>query len=66
MQFHVAGFYLMLQFDGEPVARVLQEAKKYGVTITLDTAWNSKVKNWQELIEPSVFRISAVQEALRA
>ena len=51
--FHVAGFYLMPQFDGEPVARVLQEAKKYRVTITLDTAWNSKVKNWQELIEPS-------------
>jgi len=56
----------MPQFDGEPVARVLQEAKKYGVIITLDTAWNSKVKNWQEFIEPSVFRISAVQEALRA
>jgi len=62
--FHVAGFYLMPQFDGEPVARVLQEAKKYGVTITLDTAWHSKVKNWQELIEPSLPYVDVILPAV--
>jgi len=51
---HIAGFNLMPGFDGEPVANVLKQAKEYKITTSLDTAWNSRVKNWKEIIKPSL------------
>ena len=51
---HIAGFNLMPGFDGQPVANVLKQAKEYGITTSLDTAWNPRVKNWREIIEPSL------------
>lgn len=51
---HIAGFNLMPGFDGEPVANVLKQAKEYGITTSLDTAWNPRVKNWKEMIKPSL------------
>lgn len=51
---HIAGFNLMPGFDGEPIAKVLKRAKKDGITTSLDTAWNSRVKNWKEIIKPSL------------
>jgi len=62
--FHLAGFYLMPHFDGEPIAKVLREVKKYGITTTLDTAWNSKVENWQELIEPCLPYVDVILPAI--
>lgn len=61
---HVAGFYLMPQFEGGPIAKVLRETKKYGITTTLDTAWNSEVKNWQELIEPCLPYVDVILPAI--
>jgi len=61
---HIAGSYLMPQFDGEPTAKVLQKAREYGVTTSLDTAWNSTVKNWQELIKPCLPYIDVILPAI--
>jgi len=48
---HVAGAFLMPKFDGEPTARVLKQAREWGVTTSLDTAWDSK-DNWMSILEP--------------
>lgn len=48
---HVAGFYLMPGFDGEPVARILRQAKEQGAITSLDTCWDSKGR-WFELLKP--------------
>jgi sugar/nucleoside kinase (ribokinase family) len=48
---HIGGFFLMPGFDGEPTARVLKRAKEMGVTVSLDTAWDSR-GNWMKLLEP--------------
>jgi sugar/nucleoside kinase (ribokinase family) len=61
---HIAGSYLMPQFDGEPTAKVLQKAKEYGVTTSLDTAWNSTVKNWQKIIEPCLSYLDIILPAI--
>jgi len=61
---HIAGSYLMPQFDGEPTAKVLQKAKEYGITTSLDTAWNSTVKNWQEMIEPCLPHLDIILPAI--
>ncbi|MCS6919056.1 MAG: sugar kinase [Fimbriimonadales bacterium] len=49
--FHLAGAYLMPQMDGAPAARVLQEAKRRGMTTCLDTTWDSSGQ-WMRLLEP--------------
>ena len=48
---HVAGCFLMPDFDGEPAARVLREARAAGVTTCCDTAWDASGK-WLATIEP--------------
>jgi sugar/nucleoside kinase (ribokinase family) len=37
---HIAGAFLMSSLDGEPCARVLEEAKSAGVITSFDTAWD--------------------------
>jgi len=38
-------------FDGEPTAKVLKQAREWGITTSLDTAWDSK-GNWMSVLEP--------------
>lgn len=44
--FHVAGPQLMPQIEGEPLARILHEAKKRGMTTVLDTVMNPRSLGW--------------------
>ncbi len=48
---HVAGSFLMPNFDGVPTARVLKQAREWGITTSLDTAWDSK-DNWLKVLKP--------------
>jgi sugar/nucleoside kinase (ribokinase family) len=48
---HIAGSFLMPAFDGEPASRVLRQAREWGITTSLDTAWDSK-GNWLKVLEP--------------
>lgn len=48
---HIAGALVMPQFDGNPMAKVLQKAKTLGITTSLDTAWDATGK-WLETLEP--------------
>jgi len=48
---HIAGSFLMPGFDGEPASRVLKQAREWGITTSLDTAWDSK-GNWLNVLEP--------------
>lgn len=48
---HVAGALLMPKFDGEPMARVLRQAREMGLTTTLDTCWDSTGR-WMETLAP--------------
>ena len=41
----------MPKFDGEPMARVLKQAREWGIITSLDTAWDSK-GNWLSVLEP--------------
>ncbi|MBD3183617.1 carbohydrate kinase, partial [Candidatus Poribacteria bacterium] len=51
---HVAGAFLMPDFDGEPTAQVLKKAQKKGITTSLDTAWDSR-GNWMNLLRPCLY-----------
>ncbi len=63
---HVAGALLMPGFDGEPTARVLQEAQAAGVKTSLDTAWDS-TGQWLKILEPCLSHVDiflpSVEEA---
>lgn len=48
---HIAGALVMPKFDGQPMANVLQKAKTFGITTSLDTAWDATGK-WLETLEP--------------
>jgi len=48
---HIAGTFLMPKFDGEAAARVLKQARGWGIITSLDTAWDSK-GNWMKVLEP--------------
>jgi sugar/nucleoside kinase (ribokinase family) len=48
---HIAGTFLMPGFDGVPASRVLKQAREWGITTSLDTAWDSK-GNWMKVLEP--------------
>lgn len=48
---HVAGSFLMPGFDGEETALLFRRAKSFGVTTSLDTAWDDTGK-WFATIEP--------------
>lgn len=50
---HVAGSNLMPGFDGPSTARLLKKAKDFGVTTSLDTAWNSTI-DWFKTMKPSL------------
>lgn len=48
---HLAGFYLMPGFDGEPASRILKKAREKGVITSLDTCWDSQGR-WLSLLKP--------------
>lgn len=48
---HIAGALVMPRFDGAPMANVLREAKRLGITTSLDTAYDATGK-WMETLEP--------------
>jgi sugar/nucleoside kinase (ribokinase family) len=48
---HIAGALVMPRFDGAPMANVLQKAKTFGITTSLDTAYDATGK-WMETLEP--------------
>ena len=48
---HIAGALVMPKFDGQPMANVLKKAKTFGITTSLDTAWDATGK-WLETLEP--------------
>ena len=48
---HIAGALVMPRFDGAPMANVLQQAKAFGITTSLDTAYDATGK-WMETLEP--------------
>lgn len=49
---HVAGTYLMSEFDGADTAEVLRCAKSAGVVTSMDTAYNDRMDDWARVIEP--------------
>jgi sugar/nucleoside kinase (ribokinase family) len=50
---HVAGLQLLPTFEGEPLAGVLREAKRSGLTTTLDTVMNPR-SPWWDGIAPAL------------
>jgi sugar/nucleoside kinase (ribokinase family) len=44
--FHIAGLQLLSALEGEPLARVLAEAKRRGMITTLDTVMNPRSLGW--------------------
>ena len=48
---HIAGALVMPKFDGQPMARVLKKAKAFGITTSLDTAWDATGR-WLKVLEP--------------
>ncbi len=47
--FHVAGPQLLVALEGEPLAQVLKEAKRRGMTTVLDTVMNPRSQGWDAL-----------------
>jgi sugar/nucleoside kinase (ribokinase family) len=47
--FHIAGLQLLSALEGEPLARVLAEAKRRGMITTLDTVMNPRSLGWAGL-----------------
>jgi len=50
---HIGGSLVMPGIDGEPTARLLQQARKAGVITFLDTVWDDTGR-WMTLLEPSL------------
>ncbi|MHC4328889.1 MAG: carbohydrate kinase family protein, partial [Planctomycetota bacterium] len=63
---HIAAAFLVPGLDGEPMARVLEKARKMGVTTSLDTAWDAEGR-WMQLLEPCLAHVDlfmpSVEEA---
>jgi len=63
---HVAGAFLMPALDGEPTARILREARRRGLTTSLDTAWDGSGR-WMKSIEPCLahldYFLPSIEEA---
>jgi len=53
---HVAAAFLVPGLDGGPMARVLEEAHRMGVTTSLDTAWDAE-ERWMQLLEPCLAHV---------
>lgn len=50
---HIAGSFLMPQFDGKQTKECLEKLKKHGIKTSVDTAWDSTGK-WLKIIEQSL------------
>jgi len=48
---HIGGYFLFPRLDGGPMAKVLREAKRRGLTTSLDTAWDLKGR-WMKALRP--------------
>ena len=53
---HIAGALVMPRFDGAPMANVLREAKRLGITTSLDTAYDATGK-WMKTLEPCLHHV---------
>ena len=66
---HVAGAFWLPGLDGAPTAEILREARRAGITTSMDTAWDPSGPSGQglEAIEPSLpqldFFMSSLEEA---
>lgn len=49
--FHLAGIFLTPRMDGLPAMEVLQQARKRGLTTTLDVTWDSSGR-WMSVLRP--------------
>ena len=48
---HIGGYFLFPALDGKPMADILREAQRKGLTTSLDTAWDLK-NRWMEALKP--------------
>jgi sugar/nucleoside kinase (ribokinase family) len=48
---HVGGYFLFSKLDGSPMASILREARRKGLTTSLDTAWDVK-NRWMKALRP--------------
>ncbi|HEU4754762.1 MAG TPA: carbohydrate kinase family protein, partial [Armatimonadota bacterium] len=48
---HLTGFYVLPALDGEPAARVLAEARRRGLSTSVDVCWDRSGR-WLELLRP--------------
>jgi len=48
---HVGGYFLFPWLDGAPMAGILHEAQRKGLTTSLDTAWDLK-NRWMKALKP--------------
>jgi sugar/nucleoside kinase (ribokinase family) len=48
---HIAGALVLPGIDGQPTARLLQEARRAGVVTALDTVWDATGR-WMQLLAP--------------
>ncbi len=48
---HIGGYFLFPKLDGEPMAAILREAQRKGLTTSLDTAWDMK-NRWMKALKP--------------
>jgi sugar/nucleoside kinase (ribokinase family) len=46
---HIGGYFLFPKLDGRPMADVLREARRKGLTTSLDTAWDLKGRRMKAL-----------------
>lgn len=65
---HVAGHFLMHDFDGTPCAETLHRARALGLRTSLDTAWDASGR-WMETLRPCLphldYFVPSYAEALR-
>ena len=47
---HMCGFNLMPALDGPPTGRVMARARRLGLTVSLDTSWDSTGKGWPRVL----------------
>lgn len=48
---HIGGYFLFPKLDGAPMASILREARRKGLTTSLDTAWDLKGR-WMRALRP--------------
>ena len=63
----IGGAYLMPEFDGEDAGKTLAAAREAGLSTCMDTAYNDRIENWLELMEPCFphldYFVPSVEEA---